>query len=164
VTVNEGFIVIAMEPQQFHNATPLLSLMPYKRFDTEITVRPDDIDMNNHVHGSKYLDYVLFARYDQMARCYGMPMDEFIKQGWAWYQKTFHIEYKRELNIGEKVTVRTWLDSFEKADVTVGFLVLKANGKVSAEGYFVSTMINMQSGRAEAIPEWIIKQYAQFAE
>ena len=52
--------------------------MPYKRFDTEMMVRPDDIDMNNHVHNSKYLDYVLFARYDQMGRCYGMSMDEFI--------------------------------------------------------------------------------------
>ena len=26
-------------------------------FETEIIVRPDDIDMNSHVHNSKYLDY-----------------------------------------------------------------------------------------------------------
>lgn len=36
----------------------------YLKFDTELAVRPDDIDMNNHVHNSKYLDYVLAARYD----------------------------------------------------------------------------------------------------
>jgi len=48
------------------------------RFETELTVRPDDIDMNQHVHSSRYQDYVLAARYDQMARCYKMPMEEFI--------------------------------------------------------------------------------------
>jgi acyl-CoA thioesterase FadM len=44
-------------------------VMPYKRFETELIVPPDDIDMNNHLHGSKYLDYVLAARYDHMGRC-----------------------------------------------------------------------------------------------
>ena len=42
----------------------------YSTFESELTVRPDDIDMNNHVHNSKYLDYVLAARYDQMGRCF----------------------------------------------------------------------------------------------
>ncbi|MBM2840387.1 MAG: putative thioesterase [Bacteroidetes bacterium] len=139
--------------------------MPYKRFDTELVVRPDDIDMNNHVHGSRYLDYVLFARFDQMGRCYGMPMDEFLKNGWNWYQKAFHIEYKRALNIAETVIVRTWLESFEKFEVKVDFQILKKESmKVSAEGYFISTMINVKTGRAEPIPEWVIQHYVQFVE
>jgi acyl-CoA thioester hydrolase/thioesterase-3 len=139
--------------------------MPYKSFETEFVVRPDDIDMNNHVHGSRYLDYVLFARFDQMGRCYGMPMDEFLKNGWNWYQKVFHIEYKRALNIAEAVIVRTWLESFEKFEVKVGFQILKKESmKVSAEGYFISTMINLKTGRAEPIPEWVIQHYVQFVE
>lgn len=138
--------------------------MKYKRFETELTVRPDDIDMNNHVHNSKYLDYVLYARYDQMGRCYGMPMDEFIKHGWVWYQKSWQIEFKRALNIAERITVRTWLESFEKADVKVGFLILKESKKVSAEGTFVSTMINAQTGRPEVVPDWVIQRYARHVE
>lgn len=139
--------------------------MAYKRFDTELTVRPDDIDMNNHVHGSRYLDYVLFARYDQMGRCYGMPMEEFIKSGWNWYQKSFHIEFKRAITLGDRVIVRTWLDSFDKADVKVGFqLYKKESMKLAAEGYFVSTMIDIQSGRAIPIPESVLQHYMQFTE
>jgi acyl-CoA thioester hydrolase/thioesterase-3 len=128
-------------------------------------VRPDDIDMNNHVHGSRYLDYVLYARFDQMGRCYGMPMEEFLKNGWNWYQKEFYIEYKRALNIAEAIIVRTWLDSFERTDVKVCFQILKKEGlKVSAGGYFVSTMINTQTGRVEPIPEWVIEHYVKFVE
>jgi YbgC/YbaW family acyl-CoA thioester hydrolase len=137
----------------------------YKRFDTELIVRPDDIDMNNHVHGSRYLDYVLFARYDQMGRCYGMPMEEFIKSGWNWYQKSFHIEFKRAITLADRIVVRTWLDSFNKADVKVGFQIYKKETmKLAAEGYFVSTLIDVQSGRAIPIPETIIQHYVQFTE
>ncbi|HEX9655829.1 MAG TPA: acyl-CoA thioesterase [Bacteroidota bacterium] len=137
----------------------------YKRFETEIIVRPDDIDMNNHVHNSKYLDYVLFARYDQMQRCYKMPMGDFVQQGWAWVVKTCFIEFKRPLNNAEHIVVRTWIDSFEKADVKVCFQILKKeNGKLSAEGYFVNTMISTASGRAEAIPRKVIDHYAQYTE
>jgi YbgC/YbaW family acyl-CoA thioester hydrolase len=139
--------------------------MPYRRFDTELIVRPDDIDMNNHVHGSKYLDFVLFARYDQMGRCYGMPMEEFIKGGWSWYQKSFHVEFKRAITLADRIIVRTWLDSFNKADVKVGFQMFKKETmKLAADGYFVSTMIDIQSGRAIPIPETIIQHYVRFTE
>ena len=53
------------------------------KFDSEIIVRPSEIDLNRHVHQSVYLDYVLFARWDQMKRCYKMSMAEFFKRGLA---------------------------------------------------------------------------------
>jgi acyl-CoA thioester hydrolase/thioesterase-3 len=120
--------------------------------------------MNNHVHNSKYLDYVLFARYDQMGRCYGMSMDEFVTKGWVWVVKACFIEFKRPLNI-EQIVVRTWLESFEKSDVKVGFQIFKKQGmKLAAEGYFVNTMIDRVNGRAVEIPDQVIRQYAQFVE
>jgi len=53
------------------------------KFETAMLVRPDDIDMNRHVHGSRYTDYVLAARYDQMARCYRMPIEVFTTYSYA---------------------------------------------------------------------------------
>ena len=155
-----------LQTESIHKEQPSdLHDMHYKRFESELLVRPDDIDMNNHVHNSKYLDYVLAARYDQMGRCYGMPMDEFLKNGWNWYQKSFHIEYKRALTLADGVVIQTWLDSFEKADVKVGFQIFKKEPrKVAAEGYFVSTMIDMKTGRAIPIPQSIIDHYAQYTE
>ena len=38
----------------------------FASFETEIIIRPDDIDLNNHLHSTKYFDYVLYARLRQM--------------------------------------------------------------------------------------------------
>ena len=63
----------------------------YSTFTSEIIVRPDDIDMNNHVHFSKYLDFFLAARYEQMRRDYKISMEEFIDMRLNWVASNMHI-------------------------------------------------------------------------
>src|SRR6185503_18665253 len=95
------------------------------KFETELQVRPDDIDMNQHVHASRYQDYVLAARYDQMARCYGMGMEEFVRAGLGWFVKAAHLEYKRALGLGEVFVVRTWVEEIGRAEVKVRFEIVR---------------------------------------
>ena len=131
------------------------------KFETELQVRPDDIDMNQHVHGSRYFDYVLAARYDQMERCYKMSMEEFIKAGFGWFIRTAHVEYKRPLRLGDRMTVRTWVEEIFKDGVRVDYeIIKKANGKLACDGYFDYAMVSLQTGRAEIIPDWIREKYA----
>ena len=133
----------------------------HSKFETELQVRPDDIDMNQHVHGSRYFDYVLAARYDQMERCYKMSMQEFSKAGFGWYIKTAHLQFKRPLGLGEWFIVRTWVNAIRRSEVEVKFeMVRRSNAKLCCDGYFDYTMINLQSGRAEPIPQWIVEKYA----
>ena len=131
------------------------------KFETEMHVRPDDIDMNQHVHASRYHDYVLAARYDQMARCYKMSMEEFIQAGFGWFVKTAHLEYKRPLLMGDSFIVRTWVDEIGRSEVKVCFeIIRKATRKLCCEGLFFYTMVKLQTGRAEPIPDWIIAKYS----
>jgi YbgC/YbaW family acyl-CoA thioester hydrolase len=131
------------------------------RFETELQVRPDDIDMNQHVHASRYLDYVLAARYDQMARCYGMSMEEFARAGFGWVVQGCQLEFKRALGLGEHFTVRTWVDDLCRDGVIVRFEIdRKTNGKRCCDGSFHYTMVSLRTGRAERIPDWIVEKYA----
>lgn len=133
----------------------------YSVFETEIIIRPDDIDLNNHVHNSKYLDYVQAARYDQMINSYKMSMEEFHKLGYNWVASTAHIEFKRQLKLGDKIVVKTQLKSYSGAHVTVNFWILKKdNNKISAEGFLVYTMISLSSGKPVRIPDEIIERYS----
>ena len=117
--------------------------------------------MNNHVHVSKYADYVLAARYDQMQRCYKMPMDEFVKMGYTWVVKGSRIEYKRPLRLGDIVIVRTWVELLERNGVTVGFeIVNKDTGKVASDGIFEYRMISTATGKPVEIPPEAVKKYS----
>lgn len=133
----------------------------YSVFESEIKIRPDDIDLNNHVHNTKYLDYVLAARYEQMINNYRMSMEEFHGLGYNWVVSATYIEYKRSLVLGDKILVRTQVDSVNGAQSKVKFwIVRKENEKIAAEGYLLYTMISLKSGRPVRIPEEIIKRYS----
>lgn len=133
----------------------------FSTFESVIPVRPDDIDMNQHVHNSKYLDYVLAARYDQMERCYRMPMSAFVERGFSWFVKVAHIEHKRELFLGDRARVKTRVSKLEKRSCFVEFEILRdENSKLVAEGWFEYTMVSITNGRAVEIPEDIITAYS----
>ncbi|KAB2918247.1 MAG: acyl-CoA thioesterase [Bacteroidetes bacterium] len=131
------------------------------KYESEMQVRPDDIDMFRHVHSSRYIDYVLAARYDQMGRCYGMPMEEFLQNGFGWVIVSTHMEFKRPLKLGDYFVVSTQLVHFEKHTAKVDFEILKKEGmKLCCTGHFDYTMIDMATGRAAALPDWIIERYS----
>lgn len=129
-------------------------------FETEFRVRPDDIDMFHHVHNSKYFDYVLAARYDQMERCYGMAMEKFLERGFGWVVSTAHVDYKRALTMGDYFIVKTGIESINQKGCRVKFSITnKATGKICCDGYFDYVMIDMATGRGLKIPEDVIEQY-----
>jgi YbgC/YbaW family acyl-CoA thioester hydrolase len=131
------------------------------KFETTLQIRPDDIDMNQHVHSSKYMDYVLAARFDQMERCYKMPMSEFIKHGFSWVIRNTFIEFKRPLVLGDTMKVVTYIDEMQKDGVKVHFEIVKTqNNKVACSGYFNYTMVDINTGRAALIPDWIVERYS----
>jgi acyl-CoA thioester hydrolase/thioesterase-3 len=138
----------------------------YARFESVLPVRPDDIDMNQHVHSSRYQDYVLAARYDQMSRCYGMAMEEFTARGLGWFVNACHMEYKRPLKMGDVFKVRTWIAEIRKDGVRVGFEILREPaGKLSCTGWVDYTLVTAATGRATEIPPDVAEKYSvqQFA-
>ncbi len=135
--------------------------MHYSKFESELLIRPDDIDMNNHVHNSKYFDYVLAARYDQMERCYGMSMEEFIKRGFGWVVSACTMHFKRPMKLGDIAIVKTQIHDVRTNGVNVLFEILrKETGKICVDGMFEYTMIDLASQRAGKIPDDVIKKYS----
>ena len=133
------------------------------KFETELGVRPDDIDMNQHVHASRYQDYVLAARYDQMTRCYKMSMEEFQQAGLGWYVRAAHLEYKRSLVMGDQMVVRTWVEAISGSEVKVQFEIHRKKDdrlKLACDGWFDYSMVSLATGRAEPIPDWIFAKYS----
>ena len=135
--------------------------MSYAHFTSEIPVRPDDIDMNQHVHSSRYMDYVLAARHDQMDRCYGMSMDEFIKLGYGWVIAEGHLNFKRPLFLGDVALITTNIHEIKEMECTVHFSIKrKKDNKLSCDGWFRYTMVDATTGRAVKVPKEIVEKYS----
>lgn len=129
-------------------------------FETEIIVRPDDIDMNNHVHNSKYLDYIQTARFIQMRDNYKVPMEEYLSKGLNWFATEVHLVYKRQLKFGDIALVKTQIGDWSGAQVTINVWVLnKVTNKIAVEGKMVYTLVSTASGRPTRIPEDIIERH-----
>jgi len=133
----------------------------YSTFESELQVRPDDIDMNGHVHNSKYLDYVLAARFDQMERCYNMSMEQFLKLGLSWYVRAAFIKHKRPLHMGDQILVRTRVAELRSRGVKVDYEIInQSDGKLSADGYFDYVMVDRDTGRPVVIADDIVEKYS----
>ncbi|MBC7655190.1 MAG: acyl-CoA thioesterase [Oligoflexus sp.] len=133
----------------------------YSRFKTEYKVRPDDIDMFYHVHNSKYLDYVLNARYEQMELFYGMSMEKFLEMGFGWVVKTVMIDYKRPLGLGDFFIVETGIESLNKRGCRITFEITnKKTKKTSTDGWFDFVMIDLKTGRGVQVTDEMVNLYS----
>jgi YbgC/YbaW family acyl-CoA thioester hydrolase len=133
----------------------------FSKFESELQVRPDDIDMYQHVHSSRYLDYVLAARFDQMERCYGMGMQEFQKLGYGWVVAATQMNFRYPLLLGDHMIVRCWIEKFTLIGLRLQFEIeRKSDGKRSCDGWFDYVMVSLPGGRPARIPESIRRKYS----
>jgi YbgC/YbaW family acyl-CoA thioester hydrolase len=150
------------DPNQPAEATPALAPgLVYSKFESELQVRPDDIDMYQHVHSSRYMDYVLAARFDQMERCYGMPMAEFQKLGYGWVIAATQMNFRRPLLLGDRMTVRCWIEKFSLIGLRLQFEIdRRPDAKRACDGWFDYVMVSVDTGRPARIPDSIRSKYS----
>jgi acyl-CoA thioester hydrolase/thioesterase-3 len=107
------------------------------------------------------MDYVLAARFEQMERCYKMPMGEFQQRGFGWFMAATQMNFKRPLGLGDRFVVRTWIERFTLIGVRVQFQIERAaDGKLSCDGWFDYVMISLETVRAVRLPDDIRAKYA----
>ena len=133
----------------------------YSEFQSEIIVRPDDIDMNNHVHFSKYLDFFLAARFDQMEKDYKMSIDEFLERDMTWFARNITVNFKRPLLLGDVALVKTQIIGYKAASVFVKFgIYRKGEDKVCVDGNSEFIILSTKSGRPIRIPADVLEKYS----
>jgi acyl-CoA thioester hydrolase/thioesterase-3 len=133
----------------------------YSKFETELAVRPDDIDLYQHVHSTRYLDYVLAARFDQMERCYGMSMQAFSERGLGWFMSAATMHFRRPLGMGDRMVVRCWIERFSATGCVLGFEIDKLpHRKRVFDGTCDYTLVTLANGRGTELPEDVKVKYS----
>jgi acyl-CoA thioester hydrolase/thioesterase-3 len=104
---------------------------------------------------------MLAARYDQMKKDYKMSMEEFVNRGLNWFTKSFKVEYKRALKMGEIAIVKTQVESYNGATVVVNYWIYKkGETKIYVDGQAEFVLLSIQTGRPVRIPDDILQIYS----
>jgi len=99
-----------------------------KNPESKSIIRFPDCDPFNHLNNSKYIDYFLNAREDQLSQHYNLDLYKIAaEKGIGWVVSEHNIVYLKPANLMETVVIQTRLISFNEKEVTVEFTMRNEN-------------------------------------
>lgn len=84
-----------------------------KEVESQMQVRFPDCDPFNHLNNSKYIDYIINAREDQLLKYYNFDVYKLAREtGYTWVVAQTQIAYLASAELMEIVTIQTRLISY----------------------------------------------------
>lgn len=125
----------------------------------QIEVRPTEIDMLGHVNNAKYLEYLEWGRekwYEQV----GISFAEMEKQGLGTVTVKITIHYRKEVRLGEKLTIVTQPLRKGRKSFTLKQEILNEQQERVTEAEIVIAVISLQKRKAVPLPDVIHEVFA----
>lgn len=125
-------------------------------------VGPESIDAVGHVNNREYLRWMEEIAVEHSA-AQGWPMQRYFGEHTAWVAASHFIEYLRPALEGEALDIYTWISRWSERDCLRRYAVLRQR-KLVARGETVWTFVDLDNGRARAIPASVVEAFAVIAE
>ena len=95
-----------------------------KIIESKVRVRFPDCDPFNHLNNSRYIDYIINAREDQLLEAYDFDLYQLAKEkGISWVVAQNQIAYLLPAMLMETVTIESKLLSFDDKSLVVEALM-----------------------------------------
>jgi len=128
-------------------------------FELRHKVTPDEIDGLGHVNNLVYLGWFMDAATGHTESC-GMSGGSILSESEGWVVRRHEIDYLAQVKPQDTVTIKTWIESAEKASSVRRYeIVNAADGKLVCQGRTLWVWINYRTGRPARIPEKVYKAY-----
>ncbi len=118
-------------------------------------IRFQDCDPFNHLNNSKYIDYLINAREDQILEEYNLDMFAHIrKHNAAWVVTSHQISYLKPALIMEEVSIQSQLLHFGESNILVEMRMLDKKGlKLKSVLWTQFTYFDLKSQKKASHPE-----------
>jgi acyl-CoA thioester hydrolase len=124
-------------------------------FSLAIEVAESDIDMLGHASNLAYLRWVQDVAIAH-SEAVGLDFEAYKKLGGVFFIRRHEIDYLRPALRGDKLEVRTWVDSAAAAKTNRRTEVKRmSDGKILAKASTVWGFVDIATGRPTRIPEMI---------
>ena len=127
-------------------------------FHTSRVVGPESIDALGHVNNREYLRWMEEIAVEHSA-AQGWPMERYFVDRTAWVAASHVLEYFRPALVDETLDVYTWIARWDARDCLRRYAVMRG-GRILARGETIWTFVDLDSGRARAIPESVLESFA----
>jgi YbgC/YbaW family acyl-CoA thioester hydrolase len=95
-----------------------------KLVESKAKVRFHDCDPFNHLNNSRYIDYIVAAREDQLLEIYNLDIYQLLqKQGIGWVIAQTQISYLHPAYLMEEITIQTRLMAYNEKSLLLEGLV-----------------------------------------
>ena len=132
-------------------------------FEFEREVSAGEIDSLGHVNNQVYLDWLMDAATRHSAAV-GWELHKLIERGEGWVVRRHEVDYLQQVRAGERVLVRTWIETAERASSERRYEVLRLpDGKLACAGRTLWVWINYGTGRPARIPDAVKNAFAAWA-
>jgi acyl-CoA thioester hydrolase len=118
--------------------------------ETEIEARAYELDSFGHVNHAVYLNYFEQARFEVLARA-GFTYEELFRRGWAIHVIRVEVDYHREVLLGDRLRIQTWIEEFGRVTMTLRQAARREPRTGGARGEAQETLV--AEARVEAV--WI---------
>lgn len=134
-----------------------------KLLESTMKVRFHDCDPFNHLNNSRYLDYIITARGDQLIEQYNLDIYHMANaEGVGWVAAQTQIAYAEPAQLMEEVLIQTQLLSFSRKSVQVEGSMWSSN-KTALKALMWTTLVhvNVQTQKSHAHSEELLALFAQ---
>ena len=123
--------------------------------DYGLLIEEQHLDTFGHVNNATYLQILEQARWDLITRNgYGLDQVHRLKIGPTVLE--VQLRFKRELRNRQRVTIRSWVESYSGKVGKLAQHILDADGKICCEALFTIGLFDLQARKLiAATPEWV---------
>ena len=121
----------------------------------EVLIREQHLDTFGHVNNAKYLEILEEARWDMITRN-GYGLDEIVRRRVGPTILELNLRFDRELRNRQRVTIKSWVESYERKVSKVRQQIVDESGNVCCEALFVVGLFDVAARKLVLpTPEWL---------
>jgi acyl-CoA thioester hydrolase len=137
-----------------------------KVLESKMKIRFHDCDPFNHLNNSRYIDYIITARTDQLLENYQLDIYQFAAEhGTAWVSAQTQISYLAPALLAEEVTIQTRLLAFSEKSLLVEGLMWSSDKKILKAVMWAKLVhFHLSTQKSHSHPPGLMQLFEQVAE
>lgn len=134
-----------------------------KTLTSSTKIRFQDCDPFNHLNNSKYIDYLINAREDQIEKEYDLDVYAHIKNNQAGWVVTSHqIAFLKPAFLMEEVTIESQLMSFDENKLQVEMRMMDKSGqKLKSLLWTQFTYVDLKTQQKASHPKYLMELFTE---